>query len=126
MTLIRYIISFGLILLSLMIGTTIQHFLSISIPGSIIGMLLLFSLMASGIIPASWVQPSASLFIRYMIILFVPVSVGLMDHVDLLLNNALPILASTLGGSLIVLIILGIGLDRFLSKTEENREEERL
>ena len=106
----------GLIFLCLLAGTHIQNFVGTSIPGSIIGMLILFGLMASGLVSADWVKLSANLFIRYMILLFVPISVGLMDHFDTLINNALPILASAVGGTLIVLVTLGLFLDRLLKK----------
>lgn len=112
--LIKYIVSLGIILCALGLGTLIQQFLNINIPGSIIGMLLLFFAMASGLISPKWVKPSASLFIRYMIVLFIPISVGLMDHFDLLIANALPILASTIGASLIVLVSLSYILERIL------------
>ncbi|CAH8208057.1 conserved membrane hypothetical protein [Vibrio aestuarianus] len=115
-TFAKYIVSLGLILLCLLAGINLQTWLGISIPGSIIGMLILFALMASGLVPVEWVKPSASLFIRYMILLFVPISVGLMEHFEILINNALPILASAVGGTLIVLVSLGWLLDRFLKK----------
>lgn len=111
---LRYIVSLGLILICLLAGINIQQWIGISIPGSIIGMLILFSLMASGLVPVKWVQPSASLFIRYMVLLFVPVSVGLMDHFDMLIANAIPILASAVGGTFIVLLLLAWMLDRLL------------
>ncbi|GAA5647462.1 MULTISPECIES: CidA/LrgA family protein [Vibrio] len=115
-TILQYIVSIGLIFLCLMAGVNLQSLLGISIPGSIIGMLILFGLLASGLVPSDWVKPGASLFIRYMILLFVPISVGLMEHFDLLINNALPILASAIGGTLIVLVLLGLMLDRLLKK----------
>jgi holin-like protein len=51
-----------------------------------------------------------------MILLFVPISVGLMNHFDMLIANALPILAGAIGGTLIVLTALSVFLDRFLKK----------
>ncbi|EGU31472.1 CidA/LrgA family protein [Vibrio scophthalmi] len=115
-TFLKYAVSMGLIFLCLLAGTNIQQLVGTSIPGSIIGMLLLFALMASGLVSSDWVKPSANLFIRYMILLFVPISVGLMEHFDTLIHNALPILASAVGGTLIVLVTLGLFLDRLLKK----------
>ncbi|MCZ8488428.1 CidA/LrgA family protein [Vibrio lentus] len=51
-----------------------------------------------------------------MILLFVPISVGLMDHFDAYRDNALPIMASAVGGTLIVLVSLSWFLDRLLSR----------
>ncbi len=79
-------------------------------------MLVLFLSMAIGIVKVEWVKPGASLLIRYMILLFVPISVGLMEHFDMLISNALPIIASAIGGSLIVLVSLGWLLQRILGK----------
>jgi len=115
-TALRYLVSFGLILIALWLGNGIQSLLSTSIPGSIFGMLILFGLMSLRIIPVEWVKPSANLIIRYMILLFVPISVGLMEHADMLIANALPIMASAVGGSMIVLVSLSWFLDRHLTK----------
>lgn len=79
-------------------------------------MLVLFLSMAIGIVKVEWVKPGASLMIRYMILLFVPISVGLMEHFDMLIPNALPIIAAAIGGSLIVLVSLGWLLQRILGE----------
>ncbi|AEX21748.1 antiholin-like protein LrgA [Vibrio sp. EJY3] len=79
-------------------------------------MILLFLSMATGLVKVEWVKTGATLFIRYMILLFVPVSVGLMDHFDMLFANALPILASAVGGTLIVLVSLAWLLDYLLKE----------
>jgi holin-like protein len=113
---LQYIVSMSLIFICLMAGINIQTWLAVSIPGSIIGMLILFSLLASGLVPVTWVKPGASLFIRYMIFLFIPISVGLMVHFDMLVTNALPIFVSAIGGTVIVLVVLGLLLDRLLQK----------
>ncbi|WP_208746688.1 MULTISPECIES: CidA/LrgA family protein [Vibrio] len=123
MTALRYLVSFGLILAALWIGNGIQHLLGTSIPGSIFGMLILFGLLCLRVIPVEWVKPSANLIIRYMILLFVPISVGLMEHADMLIENALPIMASAVGGSLIVLVSLSWFLDRRLSKEHSTKGE---
>ena len=114
-TLLKYVVSFALIFICLTIGNWIQHLLGVAIPGSIFGMLLLFALLASGFAPVDWVRPGAHLFIRYMMLLFVPISVGLMNHFDMLLSNAWAILASAIGGSALVMVTLGLILDRFLN-----------
>ncbi|WP_070967813.1 CidA/LrgA family protein [Vibrio sonorensis] len=113
---LKFTVSVGLIFLCLLAGINIQALLGTAIPGSIIGMLILFGLLASGLVPSQWVQLGANTFIRYMVLLFVPISVGLMNHFDSLINNALPILASAVGGTFIVMVLLGFFLDRLLKK----------
>lgn len=117
--LIKYFVSLTIIFACLYAGIGIQHLLQVSLPGSIIGMLLLFTLLATGIVQPKWVKPSASLFIRYMMFLFVPISVGLMEHFETLSRNALPIFISAIGGSFIVLVLLALILDRSLKRRNQ-------
>ncbi|QXO18912.1 MULTISPECIES: CidA/LrgA family protein [Vibrio] len=119
-TIAQYIVSFLLIFLCLLAGTNLQSWLEVSIPGSIIGMLILFGLLASGLVPVAWVKPGANIFIRYMVLLFVPVSVGLMVHLDMLAANIWIILASAIGGTTLVIVTLGFILDRLLKKGKKS------
>ena len=122
---LKYLVSCGLIMGSLAVGIAIQQYLHLSIPGSIIGMLILFSLMISGLVPVEWVKPTSQLFIRYMVLLFVPISVGLVQYGDLLSKNAIQILAGTVGGTVIVLVILAKMLEWILvGKPSTNKEVE--
>ncbi|WP_105902686.1 CidA/LrgA family protein [Vibrio gangliei] len=121
--LLNYALSFALIMVSLWAGNAIQHFFSLSVPGSIFGMLILFALLASGIVKVRWVKPGAQFIIRYMIILFVPISVGLMDHFPVLLDNALSIFASSIGATTIVLVLLALGLQKILTDKPKHKEK---
>lgn len=114
--LMKYLVSMMLIFTSLWMGNTLQALLESAIPGSVLGMLILFGLLSSGVVSSDWVKPSATLFIRYMVLLFVPVSVGLMLHAEMLMANAWPILAGTIGASTIVLVFLASFLDRLLRR----------
>ncbi|WP_249199236.1 CidA/LrgA family protein [Photobacterium sp. GJ3] len=102
-----YLRSFAIIAIFLMAGKGFQSLTQIPIPGSILGMLLLFTALSTGLLPPNWAKPSCHLLIRHMAILFVPVGVGLMNYLDLLQANALPVLVSTLGSSLVVLLFVG-------------------
>ena len=103
-----YLRSFSIIFICLMAGKGIQHLTQMAIPGSIIGMLLLFAVLSMGLIPSHWAKEGCHLLIRHMAILFVPVGVGLINYLDLLSANTLPILVSTIGSSLIVFMVIGI------------------
>lgn len=109
---IKYLYSFAWIFASLFAGNGIQSWLNISVPGSILGMLILFSTMVLGVCKPDWAATGCQFFMRNMLILFIPISVGLMTHFDLLINNAIPIIVSTAGGSLMVLVCLSLFIDR--------------
>lgn len=103
----QYLRAFVLIYLCLMIGNLIAEFIPLKIPGSIIGMLVLFTLLSCQILPADWVKPGCYLFIRHMAVLFVPISVGVMKYYQPLLNQFGPLVVSCLISSLITMLIVG-------------------
>ncbi|KAA9000578.1 hypothetical protein FJU30_10145 [Affinibrenneria salicis] len=103
----QYLRAFALIYLCLLAGNAVSAILPITIPGSIIGMLILFALLASQILPAQWVKPGCHLFIRYMALLFVPIGVGVMNYYDLLSRQFGPIVVSCLVSTFVVLLVVG-------------------
>ncbi|ATA18642.1 holin-like protein [Gibbsiella quercinecans] len=103
----RYLRSFGLIYLCLFAGNAISALLPIVIPGSIIGMLILFALLASQIVRSSLAKPGCHFFIRYMVLLFVPIGVGVMKYYDQLIAHLGPLVVSCLVSTLVVLLVVG-------------------
>ncbi|PXV87701.1 CidA/LrgA family protein [Gilliamella apicola] len=108
----------GLIILTLCLwaGNIISKIIPIMIPGSIIGLLLLFFLLAFQLVPTCWIKNSCNIFMRYMTVLFIPAAMGIMDNYSLLLENWIPIIFSTVGGSLIVLIFTAFLTENFQKK----------
>ncbi|CAH0533164.1 hypothetical protein VST7929_01026 [Vibrio stylophorae] len=103
----QYLKSFFTIMVCLYIGKGIQHFTGIAVPGSVIGMLILFLLLALQWVPPCWAKASSELLIKHMAVLFVPVAVGVMNYYDLLTQNAWAIILSTLGSSFVILLVVG-------------------
>ncbi|WP_312739257.1 CidA/LrgA family protein [Cedecea neteri] len=102
----QYLRAFVLIYLCLYAGIFVASLLPIVIPGSIIGMLILFVLLSLQIVPAKWVKPSCHLLIRYMALLFVPIGVGVMQYYDVLKAQFGPVVVSCLISTLVVLVIV--------------------
>jgi len=103
---IQYLRAFILIYLCLFVGNAISSLLPITIPGSIIGMLILFCLLSTQILPFKWVKPGCNLLIRYMALLFVPIGVGVMNYYDQLRTQFGPLVVSCLASTIIVLLVV--------------------
>jgi len=103
--LLQYIRAFILIYLCLYAGIGISSLLPLTIPGSIIGMLILFILLCTQILPYRWVKPGCNVLIRYMALLFVPIGVGVMTYYDMLRAQFGPLVVSCLISTLIVLLV---------------------
>ncbi|GLR10802.1 murein hydrolase regulator LrgA [Mixta theicola] len=112
----RYLRAFIIIYLCLYAGIGISSLLPIVIPGSIIGMLILFLLLGFQIVPVKWVKPGCYLIIRYMALLFVPISVGVMNYTDILIAQFGPVMVSCVVSTMLVLTIVGYSSHRLHSK----------
>ena len=121
----RYLRAFVIIYLCLYAGIGLAALLPITIPGSIIGMLILFLLLGFQIVPAHWVKPGCYLIIRYMALLFVPISVGVMNYTDILTAQFGPIVVSCVISTVLILMIVGYTSHRLHSKpiVGENKDE---
>ncbi|AKA39754.1 CidA/LrgA family protein [Yersinia ruckeri] len=103
----QYLRAFVFIYLCLWAGNGLSALLPLTIPGSIIGMLILFALLSSQILPARWVKSGCHILIRYMALLFVPIGVGVMQYYDQLSKQFGPIVVSCFISTLIVMIVVG-------------------
>ncbi|WP_075181234.1 CidA/LrgA family protein [Pantoea sp. 1.19] len=119
----RYGRAFGLIWACLFAGNTVAGWLPITLPGSILGMLLLFALLCLQLVPVAWVRPGSLLFIRYMVLLFVPISVGVMVHMDMLIAQFGPIVVSCVVSTLLVMIVTGFSAE-YLRKPGSGGQDE--
>ncbi|WLS80255.1 CidA/LrgA family protein [Erwinia pyri] len=112
----QYLRAFLILYLCLYAGTGVAALLPVTIPGSILGMLILFGLLALQILPVEWVKPGSTLLIRYMGLLFVPISVGIMSYTDILSAQFGPIVVSCVLSTFIVLITVGLASHKLHSR----------
>lgn len=115
-TLFNYLRAFLLIWLFLWCGNAISAISAHFLPGSIIGMLLLFIALSIKVLPEDWIAPSCHWFLRYMALFFVPVSVGLMDDYRIIMAQFVPIVVSSVLSTLLVLLLVAYGVQQLLKK----------
>jgi len=99
---------FAIILVCMLAGKSLANLLPVAFPGSIIGMVLLFILLSSGLIQAHWVERGSSLLIKYMAVMFVPIGVGLINYLDLLQQNVAAFLLSSLVSTFVTMALVGL------------------
>ncbi|AIN64432.1 CidA/LrgA family protein [Providencia stuartii] len=102
----QYLRAFALLYLCLIVGNLLSTLLPFTVPGSIIGMLILFMLLALQIIPAHWAQPGCSILLKNMTLLFVPIGIGIMNYYGQLSQQLVPILVSCFISTLIVMVVV--------------------
>ena len=76
-----------------LLGTEL-HRLGVPIPGGVLGLLLFYGALLSGAVKLAWVERATGLLLRHMVLLFIPLTVGLMDMGAILSRQAVAILVS--------------------------------
>ncbi|MBB4286219.1 CidA/LrgA family protein [Roseospira goensis] len=109
----------ALLLVFQLAGEALRHALALPVPGPVIGMVaLLLTLVVRG----WWTGPAAAVpeplaratnaLLGHLSLLFVPAGVGVMTHLALLADEAVPIAAALIGSSLAAIAVGGVLMAR--------------
>ncbi|WP_294600980.1 CidA/LrgA family protein [uncultured Rikenella sp.] len=82
------------------------------IPGSVLGMLLLFIALALGWVDPGRVDRISELLIDNMVLFFLPAAVGLIASVGLILNNLTAILVAAAVSTVLIVAAVGVTQQR--------------
>ena len=102
-----FIRGFCIIICFLVAGKVLASLLPMVFPGSIIGLVLLFLGLTTRLIKLEWVLMTSNFILKYMVILFIPLAVGLINYFDLLLDNWVVILFSVFFSSFLIMLSVG-------------------
>jgi holin-like protein len=108
------------ILYSLIINRLTEA-LHLPVPGSILGIVLLFALLQLKIIKLEWVDLGSKWLLAEMLLFFIPPVVGVMEYKELMLANGLRIALAILLSILCVMVVTGFLAEK-LSTQEGKRQ----
>lgn len=91
----------------LAVGEIIVWLTGITIPSSIIGMLLMTALLQTKVIKLEWVKGMSDFLISNMGFFFVPPGVALMLYMDVIRTELWPIVIATIASTVLVLVVTG-------------------
>lgn len=91
----------------LAVGEFIVWLTGITIPSSILGMLLLTALLKVGIVKLEWVETCSDFLVKNMGFFFVPPGVALMLYFDIIRSEFIPIVVATVLSTVLVLVATG-------------------
>ena len=99
------IFELGFLFLICMVGEGIAVLLPITIPASVISLILLLILLLSGVLKERQIRQSAAFLTENMGILFIPAAVGTLEYLDVLKAQAIPFLLITVVSTTFVYFI---------------------
>jgi holin-like protein len=86
--------------------------LGLPVPGPVIGMALLFlGLCVKGSLPAALGTTADGIF-RHFILMFLPAGVGVMVHVDMILEAGTAVVAAIVGSTLLTIVVTALVMQR--------------
>ena len=106
----------------LAVGELIVWLTGISIPSSIIGMLLLTALLQMKVVKLEWVKGMSDFLISNLGFFFVPPGVALMLYFDIIKAELLPIVVATVISTVLVMITTG-WTDQYLRKLDYKKKD---
>ncbi|MDE6120161.1 MAG: CidA/LrgA family protein, partial [Muribaculaceae bacterium] len=93
------IVQLGIILLFLAAGEFIVWLTGVPVPSSIIGMLLLTASLNIGLVKPSQVERLSDFLVHNLGFFFVPAGIGLMNCLDLISREWVPIIGASAGST---------------------------
>ena len=103
----KYVKQSLIILAVSFLGEMLSYWIPLRIPGSIYGIVLMFTGLVTGVIPYEKVRDVAHWLVEIMPILFVPAGVGILDAWDLVRSSWLAYLVLLFVSTVIVMAVAG-------------------
>ncbi|EOS53985.1 CidA/LrgA family holin-like protein [Paenibacillus sp. 3LSP] len=114
------IVQVAILFFAAMALNKVAELLHLPIPGSIIGIALLFILLKTGVVKLKWIERGANWLLAELLLFFVPAAVGVMQYIPLLESEGVRILIVVILSTVIVMVCSGLVASR-IEKRKEGR-----
>jgi len=98
---------FGILLFICLLGRLIHSFFKLPLPGSIIGMIILFALLCSGLIKITMLESISRFLLDHLSFFFIPAGVGILAYMTILKTNIIYILIIASITTILVMLVTG-------------------
>lgn len=98
----------------------IAELLRLPIPGSILGIAVLFLLLKTKVVKLSWIEQGANWLLAELLLFFIPSAVGVMQYIPLLQSEGLQILIVVVSSTIIVMVSSGLIASRIAKRKERH------
>lgn len=105
MKIIRIIAEVGVLYLFYLAGDYLQQLLQLPIPGSIVGLLLLFILLLLKIVPVKLIENGSNFILAYLPMFFIPATAGIMNHLDIFSGRGLLLIGILVVSSVLTMVV---------------------
>ena len=107
-----------------LVGEGVAALLPVAFPASVISMVLLMVLLLTGVVKDRHIQTASHFLVANMAFFFLPSFVGLLEHIELLKSQLVPLLLIVVLTTPVVYLVTGWTV-RLLMLRYRNRKEDR-
>jgi holin-like protein len=101
----RLVLQIGLLALLYLLGSALASYFHLPLPGSILGMLLLFFALLLGVCRMSWIEEGAVLHLKHITLLFIPPIINVVQYTGIFRKEGAKLLIVLGISSFIVLLV---------------------
>jgi len=115
----KIIVEIAIIMIVWKVGMLITTYTHLPIPGSVVGMVLMFALLYFNIIKLSHITKVSNFVLKHLAFFFIPASVGIMASLHYLEGSYLKIFSLIFISSFLVTAITGYTVQKYVNKKDK-------
>ncbi|KXY09092.1 CidA/LrgA family holin-like protein [Bacillus wiedmannii] len=104
---VTLLLQVGVLYVFSLVGTWIQGAFHLSMPGSLIGMLMLFLILSTRILPLKWFEEGAEKLIVFLPLFLIPSTTGLMEYGSFLFSKGSVTFLLVVVSTVVTLVVSG-------------------
>lgn len=103
-------------------STWITETFHLAIPGSVLGMLVLFALLSGGLLKEEWIALGANPLLKHLAFFFIPIAVGLMEWGDFFIEKGALLFFPLVISTVVALLATGTAVQFLTARSSEKKE----
>ena len=111
-----FLLQLGMLWLIYQVGSIIVQYLHIPIPGNVLGMIILFISLITGVIKLEWIERAASFLLKHLVFFFIPITVGMMTLGSTFQHHGFLLFVILIGSAILGGAITGRVSQRLMNK----------
>ncbi|WEG14758.1 CidA/LrgA family holin-like protein [Pullulanibacillus sp. KACC 23026] len=115
---LKTVLQIAFLIIITILMNTVTHLLHLPIPGSILGIIVLFILLKTKILPLKWIESGASFLLAELLLFFIPSAVGVVNYKQLLIHSGLQVIALVIVSTGLVMAGAGLVVSIIASRKE--------
>lgn len=104
-------------------GDGLHDFFQLPLPGSIIGLLLLWASLLLKVLPLSWIDTGAHFLLSFLPLYFVPATVGAMNYGHVFAGKGILLILITVISTFLTIVISGHISQYFSRRSQKGKEQ---